>query len=160
MSRSRLLLLLVGLVVWVPGQEAVFDPLAAVHIRSASDAIAIRTNIIRDIWKVDTLPKNLVVEVADRAPSFGADNVASSQVITRTMDFGLKSYVYFYRAKRFSDCLLIYHSGHGEEITDELKSSLWKRAIDGGCDLLYAADASKPATNRDYSARSFANQQP
>jgi hypothetical protein len=123
-----------------PAQDtSPFDPMAVVHIASAEDAVLARAAIIRSIWKTDALPANLPVEVTGLPPGFGAANVAVSQVLTRTMDFGLKSHAYFYQVSNFTGCLFIYHSGHNEEITDEVKSSLWKRAVEGGCDLIYLA---------------------
>jgi hypothetical protein len=116
-----------------------FDPLAVVHVHSAEEAVMARKAIIRDIWKTETLPDDVPVEVTNPAPSFGANNIASSEVLTRTMDFGVKSHAYLYLTSKFAGCLFIYHSGHGEEITDEVKSSLWKRMVEGGCDLLYLA---------------------
>jgi hypothetical protein len=135
-----LLGVLFAVVLQAPAQDAnSFDPMAVIHVRSAEDAVLARAAIIRSIWKIEALPHNLLVEVTGQPPGFGAANVAVSQVLTRTMDLGLQSHAYFYQVSNFTGCLFIYHSGHDEEINDKLKSSLWKRAVEGGCDLLYLA---------------------
>ena len=136
---SLIALLTLGSQRALPQEAAPFDALAIVNIHSAQDAIAARAAIIREIWNRDTLPANIPVEVTNGAPSFAAGNIASSQILTTTMELGLKSHAYFYRAEKFAGCLFIYHSGHGEGITDEVKHSLWSRVVEGGCDLLYMA---------------------
>src|SRR6185312_365978 len=91
----RLSLLALGVVLCAHAPRAEdappFQPSAILHIHSAQDAVALRAAIVRDIWKTDTLPEHVPVEVGDRAPPLGAENIADSQVVTRTMDFGVKS---------------------------------------------------------------------
>lgn len=114
-------------------------PTAVMHVRSAEDALSLRAAIIRDVWKADALPKDTRVGVESGAPRLDARNVRESRTLVTTMEFGLESRTFLYLADTFSGCLFIYHSGHDEPVTDDLKSSLWKPVIEGGCDLLYVA---------------------
>jgi hypothetical protein len=72
-----------------------------VHIKSTEEAVSIRAAIIREIWNTDTLPANVPVEVTDGLPRSEPVNIATSQVLTRTMDFGMKNHAHFYMVKQF-----------------------------------------------------------
>lgn len=117
-----------------------FDPNSIEHIHSAADAERLRAQLVETIWHSEELPASQAEEINEVPPlKVEADNLAGSIVLRRPMEFGIASLMYYYKARRFSDCLLIYHSGHNEGVSDLVKQSLWSRVIGGGCDLLYVA---------------------
>ncbi len=118
-----------------------FDARTIVRAKTVEDAQRIRKALIQFVWKSDTLPNSMPDEVAS-APSpvpFESEAITNTQRLTRTMEYGLQTHAYLYSTSKPKGCLLIYHSGHGELFSKELIRLLWKRVVEAGCDVIYAA---------------------
>jgi hypothetical protein len=120
-----------------------FDPYAIMKVKSGADAKRLRRELIRYIWKADDLPDVLPSEVGDPKQTlpFDFDSAYLGHVrrLTQVMELGITTHAYFFPAQNSTHCLFIYHTGHSEPRTAEVRDSMLKRILGGGCDLILAA---------------------
>jgi hypothetical protein len=119
---------------------AEFDPERLIHVRTADDALRVRTSLIELIWNQTTLPDRRLPDSIDPniAPThlrLRSRNVGSTEKLTTTMEHGVTTYAHLARAAKFNGCLFLYSSGHEEKVSIEVEMLL-AAVLDGGCDLV------------------------
>jgi len=126
----------------IPPELSGYRAIDIVQVRSATDAVRLRRDLIRFIWKRDKLPgvrADVSPVPSDWPYQFNSERIERVQRLTSRLEYDIESHVYFVQAKNHVGCLLIYHDGHGERRRPQLRDSLLARVVNGGCDLLLAA---------------------
>ena len=97
------------------------DVPSLIHIKSEEDALKVRNNVIKYLWREDGFPANKMPDkVTSEAPQWmkhiGSENIERVEKLDIKMDFGLRSRVYLFHPKQIANRLLIFHMGHSDDI--------------------------------------------
>lgn len=119
-----------------------FDPASELRVFDDASARQVRERLVAYIWKTAGPPRAMVTVVeAEQPPLFSPSsrNVARLATLENAMERGVSTRSQLVQARRFADCLLVYHFGHDEGPVASGAEELLERALDGGCDLLVLA---------------------
>jgi hypothetical protein len=108
-----------------------------------SSAEQVCGKLIALIWKARTLPLwTMPASIDEAKPTFLRRSLPGVERYLRLrieMEHGFHSNTYLLKAATFQGCLIVYHTGHGEDVETSGAPELFERAIGGGCDILIAS---------------------